>query len=195
MLFLAACTPGTSRPTPLPGETQQIRASDGETGIITVTYPAQWVAIEQADHSISLANSPQALRSYDIDITELQDGHIAGTVSALKRNVIPVDIDNTPEGVLGYITDTVTAQSGRVNYSFGTVEAARMDGRDGAVSEGFGVETDSETVIEVRLLVIEADDAYGIMFFGAPFDELTPQYAMLEDIAASFQFEPIPSED
>jgi hypothetical protein len=106
-----------------------------------------------------------------------------------------VDIDNTPEGVLAYMIDTIAGQGGRVAYSFGTIERITPEGRSAAASEGFGVETGSETVIEIRLMVIEADDAYGILFFGAPFDELTPQYSTLNDIAASFQFEPLASAD
>ncbi len=190
LFLLAACTPADPTPTPRPGETRQIRASDGATGIISVMYPAQWVAIEQADHSISLANSPQALRSYDIDITELQPEHLAGTVSALKKDALPVDIENSPQGVLSYVVRTIS-QGGRVEYTFGTVDSVTISGRAAAVSEGFGTETDSEAALEIRVLVIDAGEAYGMLFFGAPFGELTPRYDTLAEIAGSFQFEPI----
>lgn len=192
LALLTACAPADPAPTPAPGETEQIRASDGETGIISVTYPAQWIAVEQADHSISLANSPQALRSYDIDMTELQPGHLAGTVSALKKDALPVDIENTPQGVLSYVVRTIS-QGGQVEYTFGTVDSVTLNGREAAVSEGFGTETGSDAALAIRVLVIDADEAYGILFFGAPFGELTPQYDTLAEIAGSFLFNPLPT--
>jgi hypothetical protein len=173
-------TPDLSRP-------KVVWVTDRATGVIEVNYPIEWIARTDDDGSVAVANSVQAISVYGIDVTELDADHMAGTVSAFLKSAVPADIDNSLRGMMNWFKGRVGAPNDeRVRYTFGATQIVTRAGRQIALADGIG--TQGEIALDVRVLIVETETAYGIMFFVAPLQQLQAYYPQLLDVAAQFQF-------
>jgi hypothetical protein len=61
--------------------------------------------------------------------------------------------------------------------------------RDGlAIAAGNPDNTEDDRVMEVRVIVVDAGAAYGVLFVASPFGELESYFEAWNGITASFQF-------
>lgn len=176
-----------ARPTHDPAVPKTITATDNTSGLIRIAYPGDWLADAPGDATISVGNSGLAIRNYRDDITELESGQVVGTVSALAKSALPNNIDDNVLSVLRYITGLISAPTeGQARYTFGSLQERTMDGRAAALSDGLG--TGNDIALDLRVVVIDAGAAYGVIFIGAPFDELQAYWPQIDSIAQSFAF-------
>jgi len=190
ILVFAACDAFEPTATHHPNVPRSISATDGQTGVFTVQYPGDWVALEQSDNSISIGNSGFALRIYSDDITVVQSGQVVGTVGMLPKSAVKAPhVENSVQGVMNYFTGIVTVPLDGVNYSFGSTQIVRRKDKTIAIVEGLG--TRDNLAFDLRVMIVDAGEAYGVMFFGTPFDEIDRYTEPLDFIAANFSFVPM----
>lgn len=186
-VFTACSSVLPLRPTSDPNIPKTITATDNTSGLILIEYPGDWLADAPGDATISVGNSGLAIRNYRDDITNLETGQVVGTVSALAKSALPDNVDDSVIGVLRYITGVISAPTGgQARYTFGSLQERTLNNRAAAVSDGLG--TGNDIALDLRVLVIDADAAYGVIFVGAPFDELQAYWPQIDGIAASFTF-------
>jgi hypothetical protein len=190
VLLLTACTEGESSV----DQPRTIYASDEQTGVIAVVLPPYWAGLQAADASLMVGNGGKAVRAYESVITDLEAGMTAGTVSAIIKEALIGQVEDTPEAVALNITSALSARTASIRYTFGMVTELELAGRnavalDGlAISSGDSAETADDIVLEVLVIVLDAGAAYGVLFVAAPFTEMESYRAQWDEIAASFRF-------
>lgn len=187
MLFLAACG-GAATSDITATEPQIVQATDGETGIVEILLPVGWIAREAGQGALNLANSKDAFRHYWTNQLSIETGEIGGTISALSKATMPNTVENSLDGLAQWVGGRFTNQAEAV-YSFGQVQRGSLNGREIAIIDGLA--TGSDGAIELRFILVDAGDAYGIILFAAPLLELEQSTAILEEIVSSFRFIPL----
>lgn len=188
LIVLAACSPtASSDPTRDPQLPKTITATDNTSGVIRIEYPGDWLADALGDATINVGNSGLAIRNYRDDITHIESGQVVGTVSALTKRTLPEIVDDDVASVMRFVTGTISAPTeGTLRYTFGSIQASGSGDQAVAVSDGLG--TGADLALDLRVVVVDAGAAYGILFFSAPFDELQTYWSQIDQIAASFEF-------
>lgn len=185
--FINACTTAPQRDPAMP---RTLYSTDNESGIISITVPGDWVHLLERTHSISISNAGRALRSFGGTMTDIEAGEVVGSVLAQTKETLPDSVEDTPTGIMNFVIGTLTRQTeGDTGYSFGSIETTTLG--DYAAFYSDGLATTPDTAHDLRLIVLDAESAYGILFFGAPFDELAAHADAIEAIAASFTFEAV----
>lgn len=184
LLILSACNSDfAARPTHDPNVPKVLQATDGTSGVFEVSFLGTWVGLETSSASINIANTGFALRSYENGIENLQDDHIAGTVSAILKNALPETVNRDEiADVTRYISGRISAPQSDILYTFGSVTVDN----DIAYTDGLG--GGDNVALDVRLLVVDGGEAYGILFFAARIGQLEIYWDDLSTIAQSFSF-------
>ncbi|MDQ7025200.1 MAG: hypothetical protein Q9P44_06535 [Anaerolineae bacterium] len=184
LLILSACNSDfAARPTHDPNIPKVLQATDGATGVFQVSFPGTWVGIETSTASINIANSGFAMRNYEKGIENLQEDHLAGTVSAILKNALPETVNREDiADVVLYISGRISAPQSDILYTFGSVNV------ENAIATIDGLGGGDNIALDVRLLLVDRGEAYGIVFFAARIGQLEPHFDTLNSIAQSFSF-------
>lgn len=173
-----------------PDTPRTIHSTDNQSGIIRVTVPGDWPHILERTHSITISNEGRALRDYNGTMTHAETGEIVGSILAQTKATLPDNVDDSPSGIMNFVIGALTRESARdTSYSFGVVKITTIGDYDAFYSDGLATAPDAAH--DLRLIVLDTQLAYGILLFGAPFDELVAYAETINTIAASFAFEPL----
>lgn len=174
-------------PTHDPSVPRTATATDNVTGLLRVQFPGDWLSANPNDSTLTLSNSGAAIRNYGDDVTRLQPGQIIGTVSALAKDALPDTVADSARGVANYVIGTITAAGdGPLRYTFGSIEALQLGEQALVRSDGLG--TSENLALEVRVMVVDTEAAYGILFFTTRLDELQQYTPQMDMVAQSFTF-------
>lgn len=187
VVFLNACASLSDLDSDAP---RTIHSTDNQSGIISVTVPGTWPHILERTHSITISNEGRALRSYNGTMSNLETGEVIGSILAQTKATLPDEIDDSPTGIMNFVIGTLTRENDlETTYSFGSIETTTIGEYEAFFSNGLA--TAPDTAHDLRLIVLDTDLAYGILLFGAPFDELATYTDIINVIASTFTFEPL----
>ena len=189
VILLAGCGGiGEARPAetsvPLP---QTVSASSVLTGVITVSFPENWVA-RAARGEVHLGNSQAALDAAG----DPQPGQIAGTLMAFPLPLLPSQLgipsQATPPQVVQQFVRSLTAEITERQTQFGEPQTFTVQERPAAIAQG--KITQQGVTVSAYVAAVDGGEGYVILLLVAADGSATEQFAMARAIAGSVIYEP-----
>ncbi len=189
MLILAACG-GNDDAGGGGGENntqaQTIDSVDFLGGTLSVIYPAGWAA-QGSQGAILLANSAEALQMANT-LYSLTDGQVAGTVTFLGNGagLLGLAPGATPLDALTSFSNTLASGEAGILATLGAPEAFTANAKEGAIATGSA--EDNAITLSLAVAIVEENDGYALIVFGAPEGEIDQYKDTITSLAGSVAY-------
>lgn len=164
---------------------QSITSTDDAGGVLTVDYPAGWIA-QEFGGSVSIGNDQAVFTS---DAQQLNAGQVIGTLLALPSEMLGLlGLGDNPSvtDVLANFMNTTLTEDPEAQFTVGEVDTFTVNGRPAAMQTGTG--TDASGTNDVAFVMVEAGAGFVLVSFIAPQGEIANYDAQIRAIAGSAEY-------